>query len=188
METVVTPSEIPELFYPEQVSSGVEVQEEGGSLNGVTSQPIKIIDARIRLALIGSEKRTNVGGPPERFVPPWIPGLSAPADRFLHMFEEHSAGWGQGNMPPPGPVVSLPADVVPSSVPVPSTDSITTLRAEIMGLSQTVKSMLDTKSSVGVTSDKAVHRRLTSSQLLHLAATQIILPPIQLRRLFLGLI
>ena len=61
METVVTPSEIPELFYPEQVSSGVEVQEEGGSLNGVTSQPIKIIDARIRLALIGSEKRTNVG-------------------------------------------------------------------------------------------------------------------------------
>ena len=104
------------------------------------------------------------------------------------MFEEHSAGWGQGNMPPPGPVVSLPADVVPSSVPVPSTDSITTLRAEIMGLSQTVKSMLDTKSSVGVTSDKAVHRRLTSSQLLHLAATQIILPPIQLRRLFLGLI
>ena len=100
---------------------------------------------------------------PDRFNPAWGPGPVAPVpvDRNPGGFSSHSATWGQANVPPPPrPMVSLPEDMSQSTLPVPSSDTISSLRAEILGLSQTVKSILEVKSTATKTVEKPEQREV----------------------------
>ena len=70
----------------------------------------------------------------------WGPGM-VNTERFPQGFEDHSLSWSRNPAPPPRPLVAIPEDMSTQNLPAPSNDALDILKKEMLGLTQTVKSL-----------------------------------------------
>ena len=80
----------------------------------------------------------------DRVNPAWNVGPPGPPSRG---FEEHGNAWGRAPAHPPPSLLPIPEELSRSNVPVPTDDTLDLLKREMLGLSQTVKSLSSQLSS-----------------------------------------